>query len=66
MFILYIFSILFRFAGQTPGRDVFEETGLKLGELELFGIYSEPKFDKTFTNGDQVCFNSINFTCNQY
>ncbi|KKI91467.1 hypothetical protein WQ54_14430 [Bacillus sp. SA1-12] len=38
----------------TARREVYEETGLKLEELELFGIYSGPQYDKTFSNGDQV------------
>jgi ADP-ribose pyrophosphatase YjhB (NUDIX family) len=34
----------------TTRREVFEETGLHLGKLELFGIYSGPDYDKTFSN----------------
>ncbi|MGD6992107.1 NUDIX domain-containing protein [Sutcliffiella horikoshii] len=36
----------------TARREVYEETGLKLEEFELFGIYSGPQYDKTFSNGD--------------
>ena len=36
----------------TARREVFEETGLQLGRLELFAIYSGPQYDKTFPNGD--------------
>lgn len=47
-------------------REVYEETGLVLDELELFGIYSGPKYDKTFSNGDQVSLVQIMFNCNRY
>ncbi|WP_455676112.1 NUDIX hydrolase [Pradoshia sp.] len=47
-------------------REVFEETGLRLGKLDLFGIYSGPDYDKTFPNGDQVSMVQLLFTCNEY
>ncbi|WP_323741886.1 NUDIX hydrolase [Salinibacillus xinjiangensis] len=47
-------------------REVYEETGLTLDELELFGIYSGPQYDKTFPNGDQVSPVLISFICKQY
>ncbi|WP_369900933.1 NUDIX hydrolase [Bacillus manliponensis] len=47
-------------------REVYEETGLILEELSLFGIYSGPQYDKTFSNGDQVSLVQIVFTCNCY
>ena len=47
----------------TARREVFEETGLNLGKLELFGIYSGPDYDKTFSNGDQVSMIQFIFTC---
>lgn len=50
----------------TARREVFEETGLKLGKLELFGIYSGPTFDKTFQNGDQVSMVKHVFTCHEF
>ncbi|RLQ90062.1 NUDIX domain-containing protein [Planomicrobium sp. Y74] len=50
----------------TARREVFEETGLQLKELELFGIYSGPKYDKTFKNGDQVAMVQILFTCRNF
>lgn len=50
----------------TARREVYEETGLKLEELELFGIYSGPQYDKTFSNGDQVSLVLISFICKQY
>jgi ADP-ribose pyrophosphatase YjhB (NUDIX family) len=50
----------------TTRREIFEETGLKLGKLELFGIYSGPDFDKTFQNGDQVSMVKHIFTCREF
>ena len=50
----------------TARREVYEETGLKLEELELFGIYSGPQYDKTFANGDQVSLVLISFICKRY
>lgn len=51
---------------ETAKREVFEETGLRLGKLDLFGIYSGPEYDKTFPNGDQVSMVQLLFTCNEY
>ncbi|GAA0592888.1 NUDIX hydrolase [Virgibacillus siamensis] len=51
---------------ETARREVYEETGLRLGNLELFGIYSGPEYDKTFPNGDQVSLVQISFTCTVY
>ncbi|MBS4203620.1 NUDIX hydrolase [Lederbergia citrea] len=50
----------------TAKREVYEETGLLLDELELFGIYSGPQYDKTFSNGDQVALVQISFICKRY
>lgn len=35
-------------------RELLEETGLTAGELSLVGVYSEPEYDTTYPNGDQV------------
>ncbi len=50
----------------TARREVFEETGIKPGKLELFGVYSGEEFDKTFANGDQVYMVQIIFTCHEF
>ncbi|WP_152397781.1 NUDIX hydrolase [Paenibacillus cellulositrophicus] len=50
----------------TARREIYEETGLILKELKLFGIYSGPQYDKTFSNGDQVSLVLISFVCDQY
>nr|WP_282943557.1 NUDIX domain-containing protein [Paenibacillus sp. RC67] len=48
----------------TARREVFEETGLQLGSMDLFGIYSNT--EKIFINGDQVSMVQIMFTCKDY
>lgn len=50
----------------TARREVYEETGLHLEKLELFGIYSGSEYDKTFANGDQVSLVQVSFICRQY
>ncbi|MGI8313579.1 NUDIX hydrolase [Halobacillus mangrovi] len=50
----------------TARRETKEETGLNLGELELFGVYSGPNLHKTFPNGDQVALVQILFTCRDF
>jgi ADP-ribose pyrophosphatase YjhB (NUDIX family) len=50
----------------TARREVFEETGLHLKNLELFGIYSGAVYDKTFSNGDQVLMVQVLFTCRDF
>lgn len=39
---------------QTVRRETFEETGLAVGRLSLFGVYSGPEMFYTYPNGDQV------------
>jgi len=38
---------------ETARREVFEETGLTVSKLELFGVFSSPEL-QTFPNGDQA------------
>ncbi|MDX1412831.1 MAG: NUDIX domain-containing protein [Candidatus Promineifilaceae bacterium] len=35
-------------------REVKEETGLELGNLSLVGVYTDPRYDVIYPNGDQV------------
>ena len=35
-------------------RELLEETGLRVGALRLIGVYSHPKYDVTYPNGDQI------------
>src|SRR5512142_3189330 len=39
---------------ETARREALEETGLKIGELRLFGVFSGPEFFYIYPNGDQV------------
>ncbi|WP_182200839.1 NUDIX hydrolase [Paraliobacillus salinarum] len=50
----------------TARREVFEETGLQLGELTLFSIYSGENNQKTLVNGDQVALVQHWFTCHTF
>jgi len=43
-------------------RELAEESGLSTGNLRLVGVYSEPKWDTTYPNGDQVQIFTICFT----
>jgi len=45
---------------ETARREVFEETGLTVGDLELFGVFSANTL-QTFSNGDQV--QVVNISC---
>lgn len=35
-------------------RELEEETGLTTGELKLVGVYTDPKYESTYPNGDKV------------
>jgi len=35
-------------------RELLEETGLIAGDLSLVGVYTDPKYDAVYPNGDQV------------
>ena len=39
---------------ETARRELFEETGLQVGEMELFGIFSGPELYYRYANGDEV------------
>lgn len=49
-------------AEETARRETFEETGLTLGQLDFFGIFSGPEVAHTYPNGDQVHNVTIVFT----
>ncbi|WP_112182320.1 MULTISPECIES: NUDIX hydrolase [Paraliobacillus] len=51
---------------ETARREVFEETGLKIGALELFSVYSGEGNQKTLANGDQVSLVQHWFTCEDF
>lgn len=52
---------------ETARRETHEETGLEIGRLRLFRVFSGPEFFYTYPNGDQVhnvsaVFESSDFT----
>ena len=47
-------------------REVYEEAGIEIGELELFGIYSGEDRIITYPNGDICCVTSVVFRCKEY
>ncbi|WP_062514968.1 NUDIX hydrolase [Halobacillus sp. KGW1] len=47
-------------------RETREETGLDLGKMELFGVYSGTSLHKTFPNGDKAALVQILFTCRDF
>jgi ADP-ribose pyrophosphatase YjhB (NUDIX family) len=51
---------------ETARREVYEETGIILGEMELFNVYSGPDRDHVLDNGDQISGVIIMFTCKDY
>ncbi len=45
-------------------RELREETGLEVGDLRLVGVYTDPRYDVSYPNGDQVqqftvCFEGV-------
>ena len=49
---------------QCAHREVFEKTGLRMDNLELLGLYSEPELDVVFPNGDEVQQFTVMFSAN--
>jgi len=47
-------------------REVFEETGLKIKNPELIGIYSGPRYYATYPNKDKTAPVQIIFIVNKY
>jgi 8-oxo-dGTP pyrophosphatase MutT (NUDIX family) len=47
-------------------REVFEETGLSINKLKLFGIYSGVKRFSKYANGDQVFSVQVIFHTTDY
>ncbi|GLV67469.1 DNA mismatch repair protein MutT [Bacillus mycoides] len=50
----------------TARREVFEETGLKLGKLEFFNVYSGKKYERALSNGDQVALVKLTYICRDF
>lgn len=47
-------------------REVLEETGIRCGELELFGVVSGKEYYNVYPNGDQAYFCGIKYICRDY
>lgn len=47
-------------------RELYEETGLIAGKLELFGIFSGEEHHYIYPNGDEVSIVEIVYICNEY
>ena len=47
-------------------RELFEETGLVAGKLELFGIFSGKELHYVYPNGDEVSNVEIVYLCKDY
>ena len=47
-------------------RELFEETGLRAGELELLGIFSGEDMRHTYPNGDKVCIVQVMYIAREY
>ena len=47
-------------------RELFEETGLHAGKMELLGVFSGPEMAYTYPNGDQVSNVDIVFVCREW
>lgn len=47
-------------------RELFEETGLKAGALELLGVFSGPDMDYTYPNGDEVSMIAVYYLCGDF
>lgn len=44
-------------------REALEETGLTVGQMDLFGVFSGPQLFYTYPNGDQVHNVSVVYQC---
>jgi ADP-ribose pyrophosphatase YjhB (NUDIX family) len=51
-------------AEETARREVQEETGLAVGDVRLFAVFSGPEMYHVYPNGDQVAIVSIVFLAN--
>ena len=47
-------------------REVFEETGLTAGKLELIGVYSGPNRIHTYPNGDRAYMIGVYYLCEDF
>lgn len=57
---------LYEKAEAAAARELFEETGLTAGELELFGVFSGEELHHIYPNGDEVSTIDIVYICRSY
>ena len=50
----------------TARREAWEETGLEVRSMKLFGVFSGPEFFYEYPNGDQVHNVTVAFSCSAY
>jgi 8-oxo-dGTP pyrophosphatase MutT (NUDIX family) len=51
-------------AEETARREVWEETGLDVGDLRLFGVFSGPEMRHVYPNGDAAAIVSVVYLTN--
>ena len=51
---------------ETAKREVYEETGLIISDLKLYGVYSGPDQYYKYPNGDEIFNVAIIFTAHQF
>jgi 8-oxo-dGTP pyrophosphatase MutT (NUDIX family) len=51
---------------EAAAREVWEEMGLTVGELKLFGVFSGKELYYKYPNGDEVFNVDVVFTCDSY
>jgi len=51
---------------ETARRELFEETGLVAGEMQMLGTFSGPELFYTYPNGDQICLVDVVYICQDF
>jgi 8-oxo-dGTP pyrophosphatase MutT (NUDIX family) len=51
---------------EAAAREVLEETGIEVGTLDLFGVFSGPELHHIYPNGDEVYIVDVVFSCNSF
>lgn len=51
---------------QAARREVLEETGLTLGALTFFGVFSGPEMFRRYPNGDEAYLVTVMYTTHEY
>ncbi len=51
---------------QAARREVFEECGLRVGEMTLLGVFSGPTLNHVYPNGNEVCGVDVVYVSHDY